>query len=287
MISLRCYIRSNHLTITIQGSPQYTYGHVQPNSLNSQYSAQGGTSQYPTQGETSPYAAQSSAVQAQSNLGSNTLRTSLHTGPAENITDGDLFQKGARARGMIKGTKGEVEELDDGKEKIPSYPTQAHCDSLLYSQEPKELFCRGQSHKNSLAGAPWEQCRGHDSHIRCKVREGENHHKNPLVCYCEGREGVLYLRVSPHPAKLIHALSDSQKSHIHLQQTRVWKNRPRKVAALHCLHWERSSSPASRRGSWKDRAGYAHPHSSQTGPERRRHVQGIPNQFRQDIHCRA
>jgi hypothetical protein len=64
---------------------------------------------------TSPYAAQPSAVQAQTYVGSNALPSSLHTGPAEHITDGDLYQKGARARGMIKGTTGEVELLDKGK----------------------------------------------------------------------------------------------------------------------------------------------------------------------------
>jgi len=115
MILLRCHTRLKHLTKTTQVSPQYTYGQPQPNLWTSQNTGYTATSQYPAQAATSPYGAHPSTSQGQLYERSNTLPTSLHTGPAENITDIDLYQKGARARGRIKGTEGTVEELDAGK----------------------------------------------------------------------------------------------------------------------------------------------------------------------------
>jgi hypothetical protein len=76
------------------------------------------TSQYGTQVATTPYKA---TTPAQTYGSPSNLPTTLYTGPAEKITDGDLYQKGARARGMIKGTQGQAEELDAGKYKKPIF----------------------------------------------------------------------------------------------------------------------------------------------------------------------
>jgi hypothetical protein len=124
LIHLNCHNRPMYLTKSTQGSPQYTYSQLQQNP---------GTTQYTGYPPTSQYGAYPSTAQTQTYAGSSTLPTSLHTGPAENITDGDLYQRGARARGLIKGTQGDVEELDSGKLKpVSSCVTLAQYVSFLH-----------------------------------------------------------------------------------------------------------------------------------------------------------
>jgi hypothetical protein len=81
------------LTCGIQDSPEYTFTQPMPG---------------PSYPSNPSLASPSMTAQNQANA----WPSSLQTGPVEDVTEPEVFKAGGRARGKIKGTYGDVEELD-------------------------------------------------------------------------------------------------------------------------------------------------------------------------------